>query len=338
MKSLAVKYRPQNFEEVVGQESIIDILSKQIETKSFKNCYLFCGPSGDGKTTIARIFSNKVNNGIGSPIEIDAASNNGVDNIKNIVSNANERSLSSEYKVYIIDECHALTSQAWQAFLKCIEEPPKYTIFIFCTTDPQKVPNTIVNRCMRFNLSRLTPSQIYSRLYYISNSEGYNNFSDSIDYISKNCKGELRQGIALLEKVASNSINFNIDNTLSILGSLSYKYYFGLINMIIDGDEPNIIRLLSDLYSNGLNISLFVNQFINFCLDLMKYSIMHDFSILSIPKYLEESVVLSTNIKDADKYYGYVINKLLKLKNDIKDDQNPYDIVTISLLQISRCE
>lgn len=338
MRSLAVKYRPQKFEEVVGQESIIDILKKQVETKTFKNCYLFCGPSGDGKTTIARIFSNEINNGVGSPIEIDAASNNGVDNIKSIVSNSYERSLSSEYKIYIIDECHALTSQAWQAFLKCIEEPPKYTIFIFCTTEPQKVPNTIINRCMRFNLSRLTPSQIYARLYYISKEEGYSNFEESIDYISKNCKGELRQGISLLEKVASDAANFNIKHTLWILGSPSYDYYFSLINMIIDNDETNIIRLLSDLYFNGLDINLFISQFTTFCLDLMKYSLLHDFSILTIPKYMEDDVKSSTNIMNAGRYFSYVINKLIDLKNNIKDDTNPYDTITISLLRISRCE
>ena len=338
MQSLAVKYRPQKFEEVVGQESIIDVLKRQVETRTFKNCYLFCGPSGDGKTTIARIFSNEINNGVGAPIEIDAASNNGVDNIKNIVSNAYERSLSSEYKVYIIDECHALTSQAWQAFLKCIEEPPQYTIFIFCTTEPQKVPDTITNRCMKFNLSRLTPSQIYARLYYISKEEDYNNFEESIDYISKNCRGELRQGISLLEKVASNTTNFNIKHTLQLLGSPSYDYYFNLINMIIDGDEANIIRLLSDLYFNGLDVNLFVNQFITFCLDLMKYSLLHDFSVLTIPQYMEKDVKSSTNIVNADKYFSYVVNKLIDLKNSIRDDTNPYDTVTVSLLRISRCE
>ena len=153
MEALAVKYRPKTFEDVVSQNAIIRILRKQIELKQFKNCYLFCGASGCGKTTVARIFANAINQGNGNPIEIDAASNNGVDNVRQLIKTASERSLDSEYKIIIIDECHALTTQAWQAFLKCIEEPPMYTIFIFCTTDPQKIPTTIINRTMRFNFS-----------------------------------------------------------------------------------------------------------------------------------------------------------------------------------------
>ena len=121
MESLSVKYRPRTFEDVIGQSAIVTILKRQLELGQFKNCYLFCGPSGCGKTTIARIFANKINNGIGSPIEIDAASNNGVENVKNIVAEASERSIEGEYKIYIIDECHSLTNQAWQAFLNLLK-------------------------------------------------------------------------------------------------------------------------------------------------------------------------------------------------------------------------
>ena len=131
MKSFGVKYRPSTWEEVVGQESVLKILKQQINTKSFKNAYIFSGASGSGKTTCARIFANEINEHLGSPIEIDAASNNGVDNVRYISENAKERALDAEYKIYIIDEAHVLTNQAWNAFLKVIEEPPKYTIFIF---------------------------------------------------------------------------------------------------------------------------------------------------------------------------------------------------------------
>ena len=149
--SLAVQFRPKTFDEVVGQETIIKILKKQVETQQFKNCYLFSGASGCGKTSVARIFAKTINNGVGEPIEIDAASNNGVDNIRNIIEEANKRSLDSDYKVYIMDEAHSLTSQSWQSLLKTIEEPPKYTIFIFCTTNPEKIPETILNRLQKFN-------------------------------------------------------------------------------------------------------------------------------------------------------------------------------------------
>ena len=139
-----------------------------LKNRDFKNALLFCGSSGCGKTTCARIFANEINQGFGEPIEIDAASNNGVENIRMITKAANERALDGEYKIYIIDETHALTSQSWQAFLKCLEEPPKYTIFIFCTTDPQKIPETILNRVMRFNFTRIPIEQIKDRLKYIS--------------------------------------------------------------------------------------------------------------------------------------------------------------------------
>ena len=146
MISLAVKWRPKTFEEMVEQKSVVQILQKEIETNQIKNCYLFCGQSGAGKTSQARLFAKRINNNVGEPIEIDAASNNSVENVRNIVKAAQERSIDSKYKVYIIDEAHALSNQAWQAFLKCIEEPPEFTVFIFCTTDPQKINATILNR------------------------------------------------------------------------------------------------------------------------------------------------------------------------------------------------
>ena len=132
--SLATKWRPSSWDQVAGQESIMLILKKQLSSNSFKNTYIFSGASGSGKTTTARIFANEINNHCGQPIEIDAASNNGVDNVRLISDGAKERSLDSEYKIYIIDEAHMLTNQAWNALLKIIEEPPKYTIFIFCVT------------------------------------------------------------------------------------------------------------------------------------------------------------------------------------------------------------
>ena len=177
MKSLYTKYRPNSWSEVIGQDSIIKIIKQQIDTNHIFNCMIFSGVSGTGKTTLARIYANYLNKNEGFPIEIDAASNNSVDNVRQIVSTASERSLNSEYKVYIIDEAHMLSIQAWNAFLKCIEEPPRYTIFIFCTTDPHKIPETIQNRCMRFNFTRVGSDLIRQKLNYICENENISNLS-----------------------------------------------------------------------------------------------------------------------------------------------------------------
>ena len=172
-KALAIKYRPKVWADVTEQGSTKLILQQQIEGGEVKNAYLFCGPAGCGKTTCARIFANDINRGQGNPIELDAASNNGVDDVRNIIQQAQTQSLDSEYKIFIIDECHALSNSAWQAMLKIIEEPPAKSIFIFCTTDPQKIPKTILSRVQRYDFQRISQKGIVDRLEYILQQEGY---------------------------------------------------------------------------------------------------------------------------------------------------------------------
>ena len=171
MKSLAIKYRPIVFDDVVEQSSIKVILQEQIRSKTIKNGYLFVGSAGTGKTTCARIFANEINEGHGTPIEMDAASNNSVDDIRNVIAQAQTKSLDSEYKIFIIDEAHSLSNSAWQAMLKTLEEPPAKSIFIFCTTDPQKIPKTILSRVQRYDFQRISQQGIVNRLRYIIEQE-----------------------------------------------------------------------------------------------------------------------------------------------------------------------
>lgn len=338
MTSLAVKYRPQEWEDVVEQKSVVQILKQQIATNNIKNAYLFAGASGAGKTTASRILANKINKGVGSPIEIDAASNSGVDNVRSIIADAQERAIDSEYKIYIIDEAHALSNQAWQAFLKCIEEPPQYTIFIFCTTDPQKIPATILNRVQRFNISRISTNGIKNRLAYICEQEHFINYEESIDYISKIADGGMRDAIALLEKCASLSTNLDINTTLSALGNYSYSSFFDLINSMIDGNEKQVLSIIDTYYNDGNDLKLFVDQYLNFCIDVTKYALFKSCDLIRIPISMKDKLDNTVNIEGANKYFQYIINKLLELKINIKNDTNIQATIEVIFLQLTRCQ
>ena len=337
-ESLACKYRPQRWEDVCGQTSIIKILVRQLELNQLRNAYLFAGASGCGKTTLARIFANKINNNVGYPEEIDAASNNGVDNVKAIIKSAQERAIDSKYKIFIIDECHMITPQGWNAFLKCIEEPPAFTIFIFCTTDPQKIPATILNRVQRYNITRINTDKIKERLSYICEQEGYINFSESVDYIAKISSGGMRDAISTLEKCASYSTDLNINNVLSALGNFSYHTMFDLVNALIDGNEPSVLNIIDDFYNSGNDLKLFVDMFLSFCLDISKYIIFQSCDILKIPTSMEVFLKNSTNFENANQYYMYLVNQLLELKNMLKNDTNVKTTLEIMLLKIARMQ
>ena len=335
MVSLAVKYRPTEWENVTEQKSIITILNKQLESGEVKHSMLFCGSSGCGKTTCARLYAQK----LGSiPIEMDAASNSGVDNVRNIIAEAQERSLSSKYKVYIIDECHSLSNQAWQAFLKCIEEPPQYTIFIFCTTDPQKIPSTILNRVQRYNFTKISNQGIYSRLKFVADREEIEYNDSALEYIANLADGSMREALSLLDQTLDYSPTVTVENAIQALGNYSYDYFFNLVNASLDGDEKVVLSTLDNYIKEGRDLKLFVDQYMSFCLDLIKYSIFKDCSVINIPSSFIKDLEIATNFDQPEKYYGYVVNKLLELKNMVKYDTNIKNSVEIVMLQIARCQ
>jgi DNA polymerase-3 subunit gamma/tau len=333
--ALAVKYRPRELEEIVEQKSIIRILEKQLQLNQIKNCYLFCGPSGCGKTTTARAFAYKINGGVGEPIEIDGASNSGVDNVRTIIKNAQERSIEGKYKIFIIDECHALSNAAWQAFLKCLEEPPTYTIFMFCTTDPQKIPATILNRVMRFNVTKISTPNIIERLKYICRCENLSFTDEAIEYIAKLSDGGMRDAIANLEKCVDYG-EIEINNVLSCLGSYSHSMFFELVNSIIDGVDNRVIEIIEDIYNSGSDLKLFVDHFLNFSLDVAKYSIFNNCDLVKIPSSMEPDLKNATAIENASQYYMYLVNRILELKQMVKTDTNVKDTVEVMILKMCR--
>lgn len=341
-QALAVKYRPKTFEEVVGQDTTIKILNKALEKQSFKNAYLFAGPSGTGKTTLSRCFAKAINKGIGEPIELDAASNGGIDQIRAIVESANQRSLTGEYKIFIIDECHAISTAGYQAFLKGIEETPKYTIFIFCTTEPNKIPATVLNRMQRFSINKITSADIKARLQFICQQEGFTNYENTCELISKLSNGCLREAITKLDQCASLSTDLSLSNTKVILGESPFERMLKLTNILIGGNEAYALMAIEQLAAEGRDLKQFINDYLSFSLELTKYILFKNITLTEIPEYLENStdemisVSYTTSFKDSLAWFNYLTDKLLEIKKVIKNDTNVKASIEAYLLQICR--
>ena len=339
-QSLAVAYRPTTFEEVCGQNITVEILKKVVEKRSFKNCYLFAGDSGSGKTTLARIFANQINRGIGEPIEIDAASNNGVDDVRAIIEAASQRSLVGDYKIFIIDECHSITTQGWQAFLKGIEEPSPFTIFMFCTTEPNKLPTAILNRVQRYNITKIDSETIKNRLMYICQQEGFTNYEGLCDLLSKSSHGCMRDAIMKLDQCADLSTDLSLDIVKPVLGSLSYEAMFNLTWALQDKEELQVLHLINLLYNTGKDLKSFIELYLEFILDLRRFMLMKDIRYTNIPAHLateNNPVVQQTlNFPEIKTWLNNLLDVLLKIKLEIRYDSFYKSTIEAFLIQLCR--
>lgn len=337
-KSLAIKYRPKTWGEVSEQSSTKLILQQQLESGEVKNAYLFCGPAGCGKTTCARIFANDVNHLQGNPIELDAASNNGVDDVRNIIQQAQTQSLDSEYKIFIIDECHALSNSAWQAMLKIIEEPPAKSIFIFCTTDPQKIPKTILSRVQRYDFQRISQNGIFDRLMKILQMEGIpqlqgNSLVDAVEYIAKIADGGMRDAITLMDKCLAYSKDLTLENVVKALGTTDYDTMFKLTDYLIDDKVKLALALIEDIYNSGKDLKTFVRQYVQFLLDLSKWGIGCDWKYLTLPKLTDyEQWLKDCGDREFDAIQDW-LSVFVNLNADIKWSQSvKYDIEAVIVI------
>lgn len=324
MQALAIKYRPKSFSDVTEQESIKVILQQQLESNAIQHCYLFVGGAGTGKTTCARIFANEINKGQGSPIELDAASNNSVDDMRELIQQAQTKSLNSEYKVFIIDECHMITVQGWNAILKLIEEPPAKSIFIFCTTDPQKIPKTIISRVQRYDFQRISQQGIVDRLMLIANEEkeiddSINWYGEALEYIAKIADGGMRDAITLMDKCLAYSVELTLENVVKALGTVDYSVMLKLTDSFFsaDGDKA-ICEILEEIHSSGRDVKQFIKQYSHFLLDVQKYAIGCDWKYISIPKLSDYEDWLN-NLSDIQlETLRTCLKTILKLNADIK--------------------
>lgn len=289
MISLAVKYRPQSFEEVVEQDVVKQVLLNQIKTNQIYNSYLFVGQAGSGKTTSARLFA-KLLNGDGYVVEIDAASNNGIDAMRQLIEECKQQPIGQKYRIYIIDECHSLSNQAWQSLLKLIEEPPERSILIFCTTDSSKIPDTIISRVQQFYFYKISPKGIYNRLKFISENEQIKISDDALKYIAMYAEGGLRNAITLLEKCHYYKNDLSLEDVCSVIGCASYDLLFGIIQSIFNKEIDKVIDFINQSEEHGVGFYQLFLQIYRLLLDIQKYSIINDFSYTNIPDLYEEDI------------------------------------------------
>lgn len=353
------KYRPQAFCDVVGQESLVKALSNAIELKRFANAYLFCGPRGTGKTSSARIFAkslNCVNGPTLSPcqkcpscvditstsgldvIEIDAATNRGIDDAKELISQVQYAPINGKYKIFIIDEVHMLSKEAFNALLKTFEEPPKNVVFILATTEPHKVIETIVSRCQRFDFRRITVDDIAAKLREISEIEKIKITDEALLTIAKNVSGGLRDSIALLDQVAILGAKEEIGKNLidSLIGKITFEPLMELTDTILEGDIEAALSEIEKIYAKGSEPRNFLENFIEFLRNLSV--IVNAKNPQTVVKFTTLGA-LEVESAAAKKYPQSAIlgllNKAIEFYKEIKSATNPY--LWTELMVIEMC-
>ena len=286
-QALYRKYRPSTLEDVIGQDVIIKILKNAIQLNKVCHAYMFSGPRGIGKTSIAKLLAKTVNclnldngdacekcencisinQGFSSDIiEIDAASNNGVDEIREIKSKINLVPNQLKYKVYIIDEVHMLSIGAFNALLKTLEEPPEHVIFILATTDLHKVPNTIISRCQCFEFHRISNSDIVKRLKYICEKESIKVDSEVLERIAELSDGGLRDAVGMLDKLnAYSDSNISMDDFQKVNGIVSEQQKIYFLDCIYHEKVAEVIQFIDNIYDNGKDLTIFIQDMLQLC-------------------------------------------------------------------------
>lgn len=347
--SLYRKYRPKKFADVVGQDVVIKILTNSIISGKIGHAYIFSGPRGTGKTSVAKIFSKAVNCNSTSTgdicnrcsicksdfndeidiIEIDAASNNGVEEIREIRNNVKLMPSHLKYKVYIIDEVHMLSSSAFNALLKTLEEPPSHVIFILATTEVNKIPSTVISRCQRFDFKKLSNTNIEKRLKYILKSEEKTLSEEVIKLIANLSDGGLRDAINIVDQLLNmNKEEIELDDVYNLIGDIKEEKIFEIMNNIISSNIKESLKILDNLYENG-------KSFINIC-DRLQMLIRNIIIYNNTTNYFDKEYE-----KKLDNYINVDIEKcniiseiLFELSNSLKKTSNQKTLMEIYFIKM----
>ena len=357
-KALYRVYRPKNFSDVIGQEHIVRTLKNQIENNNVGHAYLFCGTRGTGKTSTAKIFSRAVNctnlhndepcnecencreileDKNMDVVEIDAASNNSVDDIRELRENVKYSPAKAKYKVYIIDEVHMLSQGAFNALLKTLEEPPSYVIFILATTEPHKIPATILSRCQRFDFKRVTVKDISSRMRYICEKEGIEADEKALNLIARNSQGALRDALSILDQCISfegNKISYN--DVIELLGSVNIEQLFDLAESIIKEDTRKSLQILNDFIIWGKDVRNLVNDLIDHFRNLMVCKISNDLDeIISLPEETIDLLKQQAETIDTNNLIR-ILNILSETQDGMKISSNPRVLMEVTMMKIAQ--
>ncbi len=350
------KWRPLIFEDIVGQGHITKTLKNQIINNKIGHAYLFCGTRGTGKTTAAKVFARAVNcenPKDGSPCnecdvckgildgsvmdisEIDAASNNGVDNIRELRDDTKYASAVTKYRVYIIDEVHMLSSGAFNALLKTLEEPPEHVIFILATTEAQKIPQTILSRCQRFDFKRIRPADIILRFKEIAYGDGLNISDDAYTLLARLADGPMRDGLSVLERVAVSGVNdITASSIMEILSIADIDTEFKMADAITSGNSEAVFEIMENIVSSGKDLHVFINDLIVHFRNLLVCKLTKEPEKLL--DYSSEEIVLfkSQAERITNERISFVIEALSTARAEHKWLKSPRVMYELALLRL----
>lgn len=267
--------------------------------------------------------------------------------MKTIIEDARFKPIDSKYKVIIIDECHAISSAGWQALLKTLEEPPKTAIFVLCTTEYNKIPETIKSRCQTFNFTKISQEGIVNRLKYIIEQENQNYVyetgerkvniiyqEEALSYIAKISEGGMRTAISNMEKCLGYSNNLTVENVVKALGISDYESLYQLLNRLLESEADGVIKIIEDIYNQGKDLKQFIKQFIQFIVDVCKYLIYNSYEYIQIPNTIDLTIF------KIDKYEDFlnILDNIIELQNQIKYESNPKVLIEAKMLLLCKGE
>jgi DNA polymerase-3 subunit gamma/tau len=353
---LARKWRPQSFEELIGQEPLVRILQNSITQGKIAHAYVFSGPRGVGKTSTARILAKGLNCSEGptpkpcgkcdvctsitdgSSIdvsEIDGASNNSVDDIRDLRDRVKYAPSGGKYKIYIIDEAHMLSTSAFNALLKTLEEPPPHVVFVLATTEPRKIPLTVMSRCQHLPFRRIPLREIKKRLADISSSENIEISDQALSLVARASDGSIRDSLTILDQVVSFSNNIEASDVNSLLDTADFSALAETSDAIIQSNREEILRIVGELVDRGTDLRAYTKDLIKFFRDILVVKAMPDTEQMA--DFSEEELVTLRGLaeKTSDEYLVLLLSEMIKAESDVKTSFSPRVALEMSLIKLS---